>query len=160
MLIRKIDKAKWITENVVNEPPHADALTCCLKTKGNTLSVWYIENEEDLEEAILAIVSGQAHLETIDVVILDDDRIAECLIETEVTEGDTPVIDLKKQHRDLSKLDFWTLGMVAEHIIESVKNDKIRRFRTASLKNIIKAAIENKRLTIEDLKEDVRKKIV
>jgi hypothetical protein len=49
MLIRKIDKGKWISHDTVIEPPSADALTKDLPTRGNTLSVWYINNETELE---------------------------------------------------------------------------------------------------------------
>ncbi len=135
-------------------------MTCCLRTRGDTLSVWHIEKEEYLDEAVLAIASNQAHLETIDIVILDDDYVVKCMIDVQETEGDTPVVDLKRQHRDLVKLNLRTLGVVAEHIVESIKNSKHKRYREKELKKIITTAISNKRLDINHLKEDVRKKLV
>jgi hypothetical protein len=159
MLIRKIDRAKWMSGDTVKYPPCADAITNCLKTNGNTLSVWRINNESEIEEAVLAIVSGQDHLDTIDVVMLDDDYFVKCQISTEETEGRTPVEDLKKSHSNLSSLDFWTIGMVAEHIIENIKKNKIKRFTIASLKRIIKDAIAKNRLELSDLKENIQKKL-
>jgi hypothetical protein len=160
MLVRKIDKAKWITGSTPIEPlSSADAITNCLKTKNNTLSVWRIDSETELEEAVLAIVSGQDHLDTIDVVMLDDDYLIKCKIPTKEIEGRTPVEDLKHTHRDLSSLDFWAIGMVAEHIVENIKKDKLKRFTQAKLKKIIKDAIANNRLKLSDLKEDIQKQI-
>jgi len=160
MLVRKIDKAKWMNGDNINEPPTADAITGCLKTKGNTLSVWRINNETELEEAVLAIISGQDHLETIDVIVLEDDYFVKCEISTEETVGITPVVDLRDTHIDLCSLDWWTIGMVAEHIVESIKKDKLKRFTKAKLTEIIKNAIAKNRLEIDDLKEGIQKKII
>jgi hypothetical protein len=159
MLVRKIDKAKWMKGDNIKEPPTADAITGCLRTKGNTLSVWRINNETELEEAVLAIVSGQDRLETIDVVILDDDYFVKCKISTEETKGLTPVADLRDTHIDLCSLDFYTIGMVAEHIIESIKKDNLKRFTKAKLTEIIKNAIAKNRLELDDLKEGIQKKL-
>jgi hypothetical protein len=160
MLVRKINKAKWMNGDTVNEPPSADAITNCLRTTKNTLSVWRINNEAELEEAVLAIVSGQDHLETIDIIMLDDDYFMKCHIPMEETEGLTPVEDLKKTHIDLCFLDFWTIGMVAEHIIENIKKHRLKRFTISGLKKIIKNAIAKNRLKLSDLKESVQKNIV
>jgi hypothetical protein len=160
MLVRKINRAKWMSGDSIKEPPAADAITGCLRTTKNTLSVWRINNETELEEAVLAIISGQDRLETIDVVMLDDEYFVKCKISTKDTEGLTPVKDLKNTHRDLCSLDFWTIGMVAEHIIESIKKDKLKRFREAELTKIIKNAIAKNRLELSDLKENIQKKII
>ncbi|MDR1884565.1 MAG: hypothetical protein LBR26_17595 [Prevotella sp.] len=160
MLVRKINKAKWFNDGKIIEDPSADAMTNCLKTTQNTLSVWLINSETEIEDAVLAIVSGQDHLETIDIVMLEDEYFIKCEIRTEETEGLTPVFDLRNKHRDLASLDFWTLGMVAYHIIENIKKNKLQRFTEAKLKKIIKNAIANNRLRLTDLKEDIQKKVI
>lgn len=159
MLVRKINKAKWMLGDDVNEPPTADAITGCLRSTKNTLSVWHIKSATELEEAVLAIASGQDRLETIDVVILDEDYFEKCNILIEATEGNTPVPDLKDTHLDLCSLDFWSIGMVAEHIAESIRQNKFKRFREAELSNIIIKAINANRLKLTDLKEGIQKKI-
>ena len=160
MLVRKINKAKWITGNKVKDPPSADAITGCLRTTNNTLSVWRINDETELVEAVLAIVSGQDHLETIDVVVLDDEYFVKCNISTEQTEGLTPVEDLKDTHMDLCRLDFWSIGMIAEHIIENIRKNKLKRFRESELTKIIKNAVLENRLELSDLKAGVQRKIM
>jgi hypothetical protein len=157
MLIRKIDKGKWISQDTVIEPPSADALTKDLPTKRNTLSVWYIDNETELEEAVLAIISGQPHsLETIDIVILEDTYLINNNINIEKTNGETPVVDLKERHRDLSSLNCWTLVKIAEYIAENIKNNNIRRYRKADLRRIIKNAVSEERLSFYDLSDSIR----
>jgi hypothetical protein len=162
MLVRKVDKAKWIKNNAIVVPPSADAITNDLKSTKNTLSVWYINNDSDDEvrDAVLAIVAGQPHLDTIDIVVLDDEYLQNtCRISIEATDGHTPISDLRQSHRDLSYLDFWTVGMVAEQIINSIRQNKIKRFRLAELKKLLVSAIEANRLCADDLSEDVRKKL-
>jgi len=161
MLIRKIDKAKWVSGNSINEPPTADAITNCLRTRNNKLSVWRIKDESELEEAVLAIVAGQDHLETIDVVMLDDKHFAERRISTEESAIDarTPVEDLKHIHRNLSSLNVLTLKVVAEHIMERIKKDYLRRFTNAQLKRILNEALTNNRLRLSDLQESMRNRL-
>jgi hypothetical protein len=161
MLVRKINRANWMNGNEVRETPSANALTNCLKTstQKNTLSVWHINDETKLNEVVLAIVSGQDHLVAIDVVLLDDEYFVKCQISIEETEGKTPVTDLKNLHRDLCLLDYWTLGMVAYHVVDKIKVNKSIRFTETKLKKIIKDAIDKKRLELSDLKEDIQKKI-
>jgi hypothetical protein len=57
LLVRKIERAKWMQKDVVNgATPSADAVTGSLRTKNNTLSVWQIENLDELEDAVIAFV--------------------------------------------------------------------------------------------------------
>lgn len=76
LLVRKINRSKWPQEDEKNVFKVAsDAITICLKSCGNTLSVWEIDNEQNLDEAVLALASGFQHLESIDVVMLESDRL-------------------------------------------------------------------------------------
>lgn len=43
LLVRKINRAKWMQNDILSEQDvSADAITICMKTVGNTLSVWQI----------------------------------------------------------------------------------------------------------------------
>ena len=154
-LVRQIQKGNWINvdDNIFKLP--SDVLTSALKTQKNTLSVWQINSESDLDEAVLAIVANFKVLEAIDVVILDGVYLLKANVEQEQTSGITPVSDLKNSHFDLKNLDYYTLGLVAEHIIHRVKLNKIKRYSIKDLKTILKKAISENRLKLEDLKESV-----
>jgi hypothetical protein len=161
MLVRKINKSNWINKDTVTEPASADAITNCLRTKQNELSVWHINDKTKLEEAVLAIISGskQEHLETIDVVMLDDDHLSKCKILTKETDGDTIVKDLKNTHIDIHSLNVSSITMIAEHIIENIKKENCQRFTEPKLKKLLKDAIDKKRLELTDLPANMQKKI-
>jgi hypothetical protein len=154
-LVRQIQKGNWVNVDDNIFKLSSDVLTSALKTQKDTLSVWQINSENDLDEAVLAIVSNFKVLESIDVVILDGVYLLKANVEQEQTNGRTPVTDLINSHYDLKKLDYYTLGLVAEHIIQRVKINKIKRYSIKDLKTILKKAISDNRLKLEDLKESV-----
>lgn len=160
-LIRKINKAKWFQVDIMNDDDvSADAITNCLKTIKNTLSVWNIESEDDIDKAILAIVSCQDHIETIDVVILNTDRIKDYDINIIASTGRTPIEELKNLHRDLSGLTYSKLGKIKNHIVERIRNDRIRRYTKVKLKKLLLDAIQNGKLKIEDLNDSIQNKLL
>jgi len=155
ILVRKINRSKW------NNAPDdvfglaSDAITGCLRSQKNSLSVWKIETEDDLEEVVLALVANFETLETIDVVTLDGEYLIRVNIEREETEGNTPISEVDAQHFDLVNLNYFKIGLVAEHIIERIKLNKVKRYTKAELKTLLKRAIELQRIEIEDLNESV-----
>ncbi|MBC8185470.1 hypothetical protein H8E88_30645 [candidate division KSB1 bacterium] len=137
-LIRKINKAKWFQIDIMNDDDvTADAITNCLKTTENTLSVWNIENEADIEQAVLAIAASLQHIETIDVVILSTDTLKQYDINIITSTGNTPIESLKEIHRDLSGLTFSKLSQIKDHIVERIRNEKLKRFTKGQLKKLL-----------------------
>lgn len=160
LLVRKINKAKWLQVDISEtDDISADALTNCLKTTKNTLSVWKIESEEDLEQAVLALVANQDHLDTIDVVILLEKSLNEYNLNIVASPGETPVESLIEAHRDIADLTFSKMGSIKDHIVERIRNNHIKRFTVGALKKLIKKAIEEEFLKKEDLKEAIQRKI-
>ena len=160
LLVRKINKAKWLQVDIsTTDDVSADAITNCLKTTKNTLSVWKIDTEEDLEQAVIALVANQDHLDTIDVVILQEDSLNEYNLNIVASPGDTPVESLVEAHRDIADLTFSRLGSVKDYIVERIRNEHIKRFTVGNLKKLIKKSIEDGLLKKEDLKESIQKKI-
>ncbi|MFH0924891.1 MAG: hypothetical protein V1872_04550 [bacterium] len=160
LLIRKIDKRKWLQTDICNgEDISADAITNCIKTKGNKLSVWESKTEADIEDSILAIVSSHQHLETIDVVLMNSDYLGKRGVDFIASPGLTPIEELKDTHIDLANLSYKKLGTVAYHIAERIKDDSIKRYTKGSLKEILKRAIDQKKLKIDDLDENLKKGI-
>lgn len=155
LLVRKINRSKWnnADDNVFNLS--SDAITSCLRTSRNTLSVWKIESEDELDEAALALASNFQKLEAVDTVILDGDYLERVTIEQEQTDGITPITDLVENHFDLKNLDYYKIGLVAEHIVQRIKINKVKRYTIIELKSILKKAVEQERLKIEDLHEAV-----
>ena len=66
LLVRKINKAKWQQIDLtISNDASGDAITNCLKTKSNTLSVWMIDSENQIDDAFLALLANQDRIETI-----------------------------------------------------------------------------------------------
>lgn len=158
--VRKLNRAKWFQIDVFNDSDvTADTITNCLQTKGNALSVWQIHSENDLNDAVLAIISNQDHIESLDVVILNVETIENYNIQIVASDGITPVEFMINSHRNLSELTYLKLGFIKDHIIERIRDDKMKRFTKFELLKILKKAIADGILKMEDLKADVRKKV-
>lgn len=161
-LVRKFNKAKWLqTDLTVTNDVGADAVTGCLNTKGNSLSVWQIDDETstNIDTAVLAIVSKHHHLESFDVVILDEAVIAAHSILIEENPGDTPVDSLRDRHRDISNLTFASLGHVKDAIVDELRSDNTVRITVGHLKRIINQAVADKLLVASDLSSSIQSKL-
>lgn len=160
VVVRKIDKGKWLQNKILDgEDVSADAITNCTKTKNNSLSVWEVPNEDQVDEAVLAILSGHDHLETFDIVVLQSTELMELGISLDHSKGICGVRDLVDNHVDIIELTYRKLGILAEKITEGFQLGKVKRYRKTQLKALLLKAISDNRLDICDLSEYVRKKI-
>ena len=158
-LIRKISRAKWRgCDEDVSSPLTADAITNCLKTTGNTLSVWFAENDEALMPAKVALLASMQKMDTIDIVVLKMQDVVDKNLEVEVTSGETDAIALRPLHRDIAKLTLDTLASFGKLVREViVGQEQCMRITKPQFKEILKYGIENKLLNPSDLKEGLSK---
>ena len=147
LLVRKIEKGKWLQNDIVSgEDVSADAITNCMKTKKNTLSMWRIDNEAQIDDAVLAIVSAHHHLDAIDVVWINKDQLEEKGVSMQDTPGNTPVDDLVDNHVDVLDLTYISLGKVAHCIVKCFHDSSVERYTRVRLKKLLRKAIESGRL--------------
>ena len=159
-LVRKINKAKWMQVDIeANVPASADAITNCMKTNLNTLSVWEIDDVGNIDEAALAIVGSNTNLDAIDLVVFDSEFIDANKIRVNNTEGDTAAIDKRNTHRDLADLNYDHLGILSRQVVNELREDKVKRFTMGKLKQILREAIQEKRIDLDRLSEDIQKKL-
>ena len=159
LLIRKINRNKWLQVAKAPDDVSADAITGCMRTRRNTLSVWEVPDENKIDEAVLAIVSVGDHLEAIDVVQIDREYLEENEIDCIQTKGRTLVEDLVDTHIDLSNLAYKELGIIAYHIANQFDENKVIRYTKAATKKILIDAIREKRLEADNLKNSIREKL-
>jgi hypothetical protein len=175
LLVRRINRAKWV-QIVITAPPvdfrskvykwtanlffnnldvSADAITNCLKTTNNDLSVWHIETEVDLEKAILALITGktQEKFSKLDVAIIDEKIAMSKGIEIISTTGDTVVKDLADTHKDLTNLTYSKLGVVKDLIIDCITTERTRFFTKKQLTDLVKKALTDGRINKADLNQ-------
>lgn len=160
LLVRKINRNKWPTDGDADVfKINSDAITNCLKSSKGTISVWKINEEKELDEAVLALASNFQHLEAIDVVMLDCEEIKQLNIAHEQTKGVTQVMDLEDRHFDLSNLNYYSIGLLAEHIAKRINQNKVKRYTIGNLKLILTTAIKAGRLSMSDLAESIAGKL-
>ncbi len=158
--VRKIERAKWVRRksDAVDDTP-ADAITSCLRTSSNTLSVWRIDSEEQLPNAIVAIVSAGDSIETMDFVIFSGQELNALGLAVSGSPGGTSVKDMVDAHFDIVDLTYATLGKVAGIVLGIVREERVARRTKSQLHALIMDAVESKRITREDLKERLREKL-
>ncbi|MGA2362575.1 MAG: hypothetical protein ABSG73_08945 [Candidatus Aminicenantales bacterium] len=161
LLLRKIDIGKWRQREFIdNDEISADAITLCLKTSGNTISVWKIESEDYIDEAVLAFISRADHLEAAFFVLLSEEHLNNNKISIEQRDDETPYKAQIKNHMVLTQLSYKTLGVIAHYILNEVKNDKIKSYAEGRLKRMFAKAISSGKIDMADLKDDIKKKIL
>lgn len=161
LIVRKIEYNKWMQRKILEgEEPSSDAITNCMRTTRNTLSVWFINDSTELEEAVLAIASQFDHLDTADFLIIEIPLLQEKHLLLDETRGITPYCKFADNHRDIINLDYSSLGAMAEIVIESIRRLYRERFTRTKLINLLKKGIDDGKIQPEDLKESVRSKLL
>ncbi|WAL79824.1 hypothetical protein [Shewanella sp. DAU305] len=168
-IIRKFSKAKW------SLIPHdtgdyknlqADAVTSCLRTSSNTLSVWAVESTdwEDMYGVLAALFSSSDTPTRTDVIIIERDKIeGELGISLVQSDGATPAVDIiNNLHYDLVKIDLLKVDAFANLMyLENIKpkNPMIRRFNENEVIRIVKESISNNLIDPEKLKQRWRDRL-
>lgn len=159
-LVRKFDYAKWNqTDTLAGGPASADAITSCMRTMDNKLSLWAITDDSQLEDAVVAIAACQQKVESIDVVSIDPQLIEEKGLFLDQSSGSTPYVGFSRNHRDIVRLNYCSLGQMAEVVVQSICKKRWTRFRRAELKSILKKAVDDGRIRWSELKQGVQKEI-
>ncbi|MGL6263201.1 hypothetical protein ACSZMC_04565 [Aeromonas jandaei] len=167
-LIRKINYNKWLGCKSLNkEKYHADAITACTRTSGNTLSVWRSEigglSVDANRDVITAIATIMNRLDIIDLVILKEEDFIDNGIELEEIAGDSKIENLNDLHRDLANIDYEKLGFVAEKIVEAINTEG--NFLRMSKEDVVKVLHDHYGESLSEsplessLKRDVLKKL-
>lgn len=126
MLIRMIaNVGRWDGSKPVHREDATiwgDAVTD-LKTTSNRLSTWLANNDEDIEDAIVALALSRDKVQKMCYMILNEDILHELGIELDAKKGEAPGLDkeILKKHRDLVELDIKRLGMLSEYMINIAK---------------------------------------
>jgi hypothetical protein len=159
ILVRRINRAKWDQVDIYNDDSSADAITLCLKTTNNDLSTWLVDSEDNIDTAILALITGsrQDSLSTIHIVYFDESIIAEKSLNLTETLGDTLITTIKDKHRDISELTYSKLGNVKDIVLDCLRNNRFKTITRANLKTMLAKSIEQGLLDKSNLSEEIQK---
>ncbi|MGL5035768.1 MAG: hypothetical protein ACRC6M_18430, partial [Microcystaceae cyanobacterium] len=76
------------------------------------------------------------------------------------TPGKTPIPDLRDRHIDIIELDGISLGMLAQDITQLIRRSQnCYAFTKKEVSELLRNAIKNKRLLIEDLNENLSQQL-
>lgn len=159
LLVRKINRNNWPSGITNSSDIKADAITNCMRTSHDSMSVYEISSKADIDNAFLAIASNFDRLETFDVVMMDKKVFIDSGINVLNNPGLTPVKDLKNTHWDISDLRYANLGTIAQHINSCVSSNNVMRRSRGELKNIIEKAITDGRLKLNTLRERLQQEL-
>lgn len=160
-LVRKINAVKWrYPEFIGIDKIPADGITSgCLKTDRNSLSVWKIDTRDDLEEAVIAIVSSGEHIKTMDFVTLDSELLARNGISIVPREMDTPYEAQRGNHLELANLSYDEIGIIAHQVLDQIKSEGDKRYAEAELVDMLSRAASEGKLRIDLLANGIKKRI-
>jgi len=155
ILVRRISIAKWGDISTESSDVPADAITNCLKTSNNSLSVWAIESEDDLNDVILALVTGksQEKFSKIDFVLIDEWKLKTFGLQVIDYPGDTVVDELVNHHKNISGLTYNKLGIMKDIIRECIICGQHNMRTRERIKKLVKSSIESGKLQKEKLNE-------
>jgi hypothetical protein len=165
LLARKLNRLKWkIHKKLKVADVPGDAITICMRTDVNTLSVWQInscEEEKMIDEGTLALVSSpeQQHLEAFDIVLLSPKELKRKNLEIIQKNERTLVADFEQAHWNISNLTYAKLGAMAKIILKKFCKKKVRRMSKMEITDIVIEALIQKRLEFDRLDKKIKKTV-
>lgn len=137
----------------------ADAITSDLRTSGNTLSLWMIRDDKELDDVFLALGAKMISFEKLEAIQIPED----CLGAFELDgskEGDSPIASNRKNHRDIINLNYDSIGDMGMVVCQCLnKKATVKRTRS-EMKKLYLDAYKSGRLDVTFLNEDLRDRIM
>jgi hypothetical protein len=164
LLCRKIKASRWERKSYLDTDEISADAAKCISTIDGKLSVWIHEADRgNIDDVALALATSMEKLEAFQIVIFDSsDLKPSASFPLLDVLGNTALADFNSQHRDLSKLDFVRLGMLAVIISSRVRANVEGNVYPYSVKQVTKLLVDGiaqKRVEMSALKESLREKI-
>ncbi len=163
MLARKINRAKWSPKAYLPQDAiRADAVTGCLRTRDDRLSMWQCEDDpDDLDQVFLALATGPLNtgFDTMDIVVIAENELENAGVTRETTLGETAVPALRSRHVDLVALDLEKLAALAKLLALCVRSSHVKRRTQGEIKKLVTDAHNKGHIQSEELKEELRRQL-
>ncbi|MBR3888670.1 MAG: hypothetical protein IKJ32_06185 [Clostridia bacterium] len=160
--IRVINRAYWPSEDEISKGINIDeiganTITQELKTKDNTLSLWAVENPEDV---VLAMISNASRIDDMYTLKIEDDILYAKKLNVVNDHANSRIKELNEFHYNIRDLNYKKLADVAGAIIEALREEtNLEVFTKKDIIMILKKAIIEKRVAIQDLHKKIREEI-
>lgn len=162
-LLRKVQyKTNWdpkgeFSNYLPSGQSPADALQD-LRTKGNALSLWQVEdNGSNLDRVLAAIVSISDHLQTINYLMVDEQHVTSLNLKLVQSKGETHDAHANENwHFDLTQLSASDLANLANTMLSHGQTD---RRNDKSLASLLKGSVEKGYIDHSKLGDKVQARI-
>jgi len=155
--LRKITQGKWAKAwempGILPCDVDADTLTCDLRTDENKLSFWKVENDNDLDDAFIALASNMNSLGTIVAVKIKDDDFDKLSFNEEL--GETPTFNINQKHCNIINLTYGTFEIVITAILKAIRENYVIRKTKGEMKSLLIKAYEDKKLNTQKISERI-----
>lgn len=155
-LVRKLGKMSELfslCEKTDIKEIYADIPTTEFRTKNGTLSTWYINSLDDIENAILAIAVTSSDIVKMDFIIINTNILSENSLEYKQTYAgqDIAIPDLQNTHYDIMDITIEKLvncTRVYQTIVEMDPDGEtyIIRYAAGDIKDLLRKSLEDKRV--------------
>ena len=129
-----------------------------LRTYDNKLSVWNVNNDEDLEDAIIALGSNCDHIGTMFFLKIPADDLKDMSFDSE--EGDTPTHGINHKHRNIKCLNYDSLGFLITTMMRSISSDLVVKKSKSELKELLKNAYISGKIDPQLISESLKGEIL
>lgn len=117
--LRVVRQRRWATfpdiDWIAPGETQADALLD-LQTRNNRLSVFRIDNDNDIQRVVVALAATRDHIANLDYAIFDDDELIAQGIDITQTVGETPDKTANILHCDIHNLTARQIELIARTI--------------------------------------------
>ncbi|MDR1626758.1 MAG: hypothetical protein LBT33_09465, partial [Spirochaetia bacterium] len=118
-------------------------------------------SKNDLNDAVLALAISKnaTKFEKMDLVLIPKETILTKQLSISASPGDTFAEGLSDTHREVVDLKYPSLGLFAQIIIDLLSKNAHTIISRTEVKNIVKAAYDDKTIDISCLSEDMQRAI-
>ena len=166
--VRKISRSKWQEDPLSADEEKAllevkkvaaDAVTNCIKTTRNKLSLWRVEEKRDSIDDIIPLIVGFERPDTCDIIYISDEVFLQegIVIEQSSEDANTPIEELKQYHYNAIVEDFEGLGKFARIVLRSLDNHK--RFKGKEVKTKLREMLDRQEIDREMISDKLYVKI-
>lgn len=128
-----------------------------LKTTDNKLSLWRVENEADIKDALVALAITRDKISDLAVVMIRPEDLQELSMDDE--EGNSPTFGINDKHRNITNLNYDTLGTVIISILNGLRSGGYKKHSDRAIKRMIVEAYKAGKVDLSNAKESMREDI-
>ena len=165
MLIRGIASiSRWdgSTKVARSDATFAGDIISDLRTKKNTLSVWYADSPESINDAVVAIALGRTSVSKVVALSLDEEDLDFMEIKMDCELGLAPGAseEILKRHRNMLEIDYKRLGLLSRYMLNLCRDKKKRIEKSEpEMVQLLYDYISNNRINIKKINSELKKKL-